>query len=97
MFPLPNITQPSATGYPLRMIESIGPNTDKAIDTFGLTDSILPRLHLLVRQTRENKWLRALEGSEYGLEPPAAMALNVALKADLSPRKKKVFSCHSSK
>ena len=73
----------SSLHLPSSMIISFGPHSDAVIDTFGLSDTIIPRLRILVESTRQNKWPQVLQ-SEYGLEVASASALSNTLRADLA-------------
>jgi hypothetical protein len=73
----------SSLHLPSSTIISFGPHSDTVIDTFGLSDTIIPRLRILVESTRQNKWPQVLQ-SEHGLEVASASALSNALRADLA-------------
>jgi hypothetical protein len=77
---VPGTASTSVSESPPSTIFSLGPHSDAVIDTFSLSDTLIPRLRILVGTTRQNKWLQVLQ-NEYGLEAASALALSNALKA----------------
>jgi hypothetical protein len=65
-------------------IISIGLHTDAVLDLFQLDDSLIPRLHILVRMVRSSRWESTLRTPEWGLSYEQAAKLSHALLADIT-------------
>lgn len=66
------------------VILSIGPYTDKALEKHNVVDVLIPHLCEMVRTTRREKWVEALEKGDWGFSPEAREDISNALFADLN-------------
>jgi hypothetical protein len=68
---------------PVQSVSGIGLLTDAIIVKFQLPSDICPGLRNMASTIEPSKWLSTLEGRAYRLKPNEALALAVALSADL--------------
>jgi hypothetical protein len=63
-------------------IMSLGPNTDKFLDTHKLSDDIIPKLFQMTLTVRNSRWARVLQEDGWNMNAQMATQLSQALLDD---------------
>jgi hypothetical protein len=65
-------------------IISIGPQTDAALQHFGFSDRMIPRLRVLMQNSKSTAWKARLNSDEFGMTLEQAKNIARAMENDIT-------------